>query len=573
MKLSRAYWKTLRESPADAEIISHELLMRAGFLHKSAAGLYSYLPFAVKTIQKIEKIIREELDKIDSQEITMSIVTPGELWKESGRWDSQEGLMLRFEDRMGRDVCISPTNEEAVTDIFRKSVSSYKELPVSLYQINTKFRDELRPRYGLMRGREFVMKDAYTFSLDKECLDRVYNDFYKAYSAIFSRMGLEFITVEADGGAMADGDAKTHEFQVIADSGEDLVIEAKEINYAANIEKAITFRPELDFTSKSELTDVETKAMASCEDVAKFLNIPVYQTLKTLIYTATYGKKAVNYMVMILGDDSVNEVKLKNFLKADHITHANDNALMSLGLPKGYMSPIGFDEKISVIFDQAISKDHSYVVGANKDQFHTKGFCISRDVSKFKTADLRLAKEGDLAHDKKTPVKFRKGIEVGHIFQLGDKYTKSMNATVLDENGKKIIPLMGCYGIGVTRTMAAAVEQSHDENGIIWPASIAPFHVYLVAIAKSDEAMKKAEEIYKMLKENNIEVVFDDRKGGPGPKFKDADLLGLPIRVTFGERDFNESGELEVKVRKTGEQFKIKTENLVSQIKEKLKEL
>ncbi len=573
MKLSKSFWQTYKEVPHDAEIPSHQLLMRAGFLQKETGGIYSYLPMAVRVIEKIKNIIREELNMIDSQELLMNIVTPSEVWEESGRWETMGLEMLRFQDRKGADFCLSPTNEETITNIFKKTTTSYKNLPVSLYQINTKFRDEIRPRFGLMRGREFIMKDAYTFHMDKSCMDVEYDKFYQAYSNIFTRMKLEHIIVEADAGAIGSADSKTHEFQVIADNGEDTVVEAKELNFAANLEKAQTYRLGLEFTDACEVEEIETVNLASCEHVCASLAVPVYQSLKTLVMTASYGEKKANYMIMILGDDELNEIKLHNFLKADSIEVAKEEVLKSLETPKGYMSPLGLNGKISVLFDEAIDVEKSFIVGANKENYHVKGFVPSRDVEKYKIADLRLAKEGDLAHDKKTPVKFRKGIEVGHIFQLGNKYTKSMKATVLDQNGKKVTPLMGCYGIGVTRTMAAAIEQNHDENGIIWPAPIAPFDIYFAVIGKKDETKSLSNEIYQDLKRSGVDVLFDDRGMGPGPMFKDADLLGLPVRAVLGERDYNATGELEVKVRSTGESFKVKKEELVTKVKELLKGL
>lgn len=574
MKLSKAYWQTYKEVPSDAEVASHKLLMRAGMIHKTAGGIYSYLPFAKRVLRKIENIICEELDAIGAQEITMSMVTPSELWKESGRWDTMGPEMLRFKDRKEADFCLSPTNEETITDIFKKSISSYKELPVNLYQINTKFRDETRPRFGLLRGREFIMKDGYSFHLDKASLDETYDDYYKAYSNIFKRMKLEFIIVEADAGAMGSKESKTHEFQVIADSGEDVIVVATEIGYAANIEKAQTYRAQLDFTPEVPLKEIETINLSTCEDVCRMLGVPVYQSLKTLVFTAKYGQKEVHYMIMLLGDDSLNEVKLKNFLGADEVGPAEASVLEEIGAPKGYMSPLGdVQKKVSVLFDEAIDPSKSYIVGANKENYHVGGFTPKRDVEKFKIADLRLAKEGDLASDKKTPIKFRRGIEVGHIFQLGDKYTKSMQATVLDQNGKKLVPLMGCYGIGVSRTMASAIEQCHDDNGIIWPAPIAPYHVYFAVIGKKEETKRLADELYKSLKDNGVEILFDDRGMGPGPMFKDADLLGLPLRVVLGERDFEASGELEIKVRSTGEVIKVKKEELLKVVQEKLKSL
>lgn len=568
MKLSKAYWQTYKEVPSDAEVPSHRLLLRAGFIQKESGGIYTYLPMAVRVLQKIKTIIREELNKIDSQELLMNMVTPAEVWKESGRWETMGPEMLRFVDRKNADFCLSPTNEETITNIFKKTVTSYKNLPVSLYQINTKFRDEIRPRFGLMRGREFIMKDAYTFHIDKECMDVEYDKFYKAYANIFNRMNLEHIIVEADAGAMGNTDSKTHEFQVIADTGEDAVVEAREIGYAANIEKAQTYRSGLLFVEPAELKTFETLNMKTCEEVCQFVEVPVYQSLKTLVFTAYFGEKPVNYMVLLLGDDELNEIKLKNFLKADRLEVAKEEVLKSLEIPKGYMSPLGLNGKISILFDDAIDTSKSYIVGANKENYHTSGFTPDRDVEKFKSVDLRMTKDGDLGPDKKTPVKIRRGIEVGHIFQLGNKYTKSMGATVLDQNGKKVVPLMGCYGIGVSRTMASAIEQNHDENGIIWPAPIAPYDVYFAVIGKKEETKTLSEELYNDLKSAGLDVLFDDRGMGPGPMFKDADLLGLPVRLVLGERDYLATGELELKVRKTGETFKVTKENFITKIKD-----
>jgi prolyl-tRNA synthetase len=578
MKLSEAYWQTYKETPADAEVPSHRLLLRAGFLNKTTGGIYSYLPMATKVIQKIKTIVREELDNIGGQELLMSFVTPAELWKSSGRWTSMGPEMIRLKDRKDAEFCLSATNEETITDIFKNTVNSYKQLPVNLYQINTKFRDEIRPRFGILRGREFIMKDAYTFHTDKECMDKMYDKYFNAYSEIYKRMGLEFIAVEADGGNMADAGSKTHEFQVIADTGEDDIITAKEIGYAANIETAATVRAGLEFSGSSELTDVKTKDLATCEAVAKLLNIPVHQTLKTLVYTATYAKKdgttkQAHYLLMILGDDEANEVKLANYFKgAVQVVATTEEILKELNLPKGYMSPLG-KEGISVILDSAIDINAGYVVGANKIDFHTKGFTPSRDIKEFKQADIRLTKTTDFAPDGKTPIQFRKGIEAGQIFQLGSKYTKSMGATVLDQKGKKVNPMMGCYGIGISRTLAAAVEQHHDEDGIIWPATIAPFDIYFAVIGKKDSTMQFSHELYSDLKANGFDVLLDDRGMGPGGMFKDADLLGLPIRLLLGERDFEASGELEIKIRKTGEVIKVSKENLTSKLKEVLSSL
>lgn len=572
MKLSRGFWQTYKETPADAEIPSHRLMLRAGLIHKVGAGLYNYLPMGYRTIRKVEQIVREEMDRAGCYELLMTVVTPGELWQESGRWDSMGAEMLTFKDKAERDLCISPTNEETVTDIFRKTVKSYKEMPVSLYQINTKFRDEIRPRFGLMRGREFTMKDAYSFHMDKPCLDKVYQDLYNAYSKCFERMGLEFTVVEADAGAMASSDSQTHEFQVVADTGEDQIIYCSETGYAANIEKAQTKRAPTDqLKNAGAVEEVSTPKMQTIEDVCQFLGQPQYQSLKSLVYKGIFGQKEGFYLVMLLGDDQLNEVKLKAYLKCDHLMPATENELSSLGLQKGFIGPYNLSTKMRVIFDQAIDDDAAYVVGANKVDTHLKNMTPKRDLEKVEKADLRMAQAGDLTVDGKGTVAIRRGIEVGHIFQLGDKYTKALGVKILDKNGKLATPLMGCYGIGITRVAAAAIEQNHDDKGIIWPASIAPYHVYFALIAKDQEVVELGEKIYQNLLEAGVEIVYDDRNAGPGFKFKDADLLGLPLQLVLGERDYKEKKTFELKVRRTGESFELSEDQILPKIQELLK--
>lgn len=572
MRLSQGYWQTLKETPNDAEVVSQQLMMRAGLINKTGAGLYTHMPMAFRSLKKVERIIREELDKINCFEISMPVVTPAELWQESGRWDAMGGQMLKAKDRAERDVCLSPTNEETVTDLFRKTVNSYKQLPVCLYQINTKFRDEIRPRFGLMRAREFTMKDGYSFHIDKDSLDKFYEEIYGAYENIFRRMGLEFIAVEADGGAMAGGGAKTHEFQVIGDNGEDVVVTVPRTKFAANIEKAATTRKNVISAPQAELQKFATPNQKTCEEVCEAHKLPITQSLKSVVMNAIIKGKDQFFMVMLLGDDSLNDVKFKNKVAAEHIRPAQQNELDNIGLVKGFMGPTIETDKFKVIFDEAIDMNGSYVVGANEPDHHLKGFVPSRDTKpKHFRADMRMAKSGDFIGEDEIVLK--KGIEVGHIFQLGDKYTKAMKVTVLNEKGQGVTPIMGCYGIGVTRVLAAAVEQNNDKDGIIWPASLAPYDVYFCFIGKKDETKKLSEDIFAELKSANVEVLFDDRQLGPGQMFKDADLIGLPLRVTLGERDYEASGEIEIKVRKTGEVLKVKKENLVSTINEKLKEL
>ena len=572
MRLSQGYWQTLKETPSDADVVSQQLMMRAGLMYKTGAGLYTYLPMAFRSLKKIEKIIREEHEKINAFEISMPVVTPAELWQESGRWDGMGGQMLKAKDRAEREVCLSPTNEETVTDLFRRTVNSYKQLPVCLYQINTKFRDEIRPRFGLLRAREFTMKDAYSFHIDKASLDKFYDEIYGAYDSIFRRMGLEFIAVEADGGAMAGGGAKTHEFQVVADNGEDYVVTVPRTKFAANIEKAITSRKNISSAPAAELVKFSTPNQKTCDEVCAAHGFPITQSLKSIVMNAIINGKDQFFMVMLLGDDSLNEVKFKNKVNAEHIRPAQQSELDNLGLVKGFMGPTTTADGFKVIFDEAIDMNASYIVGANEADHHLKGFVPSRDTRpKHFRADMRLAKDGDYIGEDQIVLK--KGIEVGHIFQLGDKYTKSMKVTVLNDKGQSVTPIMGCYGIGVTRVLASAIEQNNDKDGIIWPASIAPYDIYLCFIGKTPETKALAEELNTEIKNAGLDTLFDDRQLGPGQMFKDADLIGLPIRVVLGERDYLATGEIEVKIRKTGETIKVKKSELVSTLQSKLKEL
>lgn len=569
MRLSQGYWQTYKEIPSDADVVSQQLMMRAGLIYKTAGGLYTYLPMAFRSLKKIEKIVREELDKIGCFEIQMPVMTPAELWQESGRWETMGPQMLKVKDRAERDLCFSPTNEETVTDLFRRTVNSYKQLPVCLYQINTKFRDEIRPRFGLMRAREFCMKDGYSFHIDKASLDKFYDEIYEAYANIFKRLGLEFIIVEADGGAMASGGAKTHEFQVVADNGEDYVVTIPQTGFAANIEKATTVRKNISTAPAGELTKFATPDQKTCEDVCNAHGMPITQSLKSIVMNAVIKGKDQFFMVMLLGDDSLNEVKFKNKVAAEHIRPAQQAELDRLGLTKGFMGPTVDSADLKVIFDEAIDMKASYVVGANEANFHLKGFVPERDTKpKHFRADMRLAKDGDYIGDDQIVLK--KGIEVGHIFQLGDKYTKSMKVTVLNDKGQAVTPIMGCYGIGVTRVLASAIEQNNDKDGIVWPSAIAPYDVYLCFIGKTPEIKTVAEGIWKDLQNAGLDVLFDDRQLGPGFMFKDSDLIGLPMRVVIGERDFNATGEIEIKMRKTGEVIKVKREELISTIKTKL---
>jgi prolyl-tRNA synthetase len=574
MKLSTGFWQTYKEVPADAEIPSHQLMIRSGMIMKAAAGLYYFLPMGIRVNQKIEKIVREELDRINCFEILPPFITPGELWKESGRWEKMGPEMLRAKDRLGRDICLSPTNEEAFTDVFRKTIKSYKQLPLTLYQINTKFRDEIRPRYGLMRCREFIMKDAYSFHDSNECLDKVYHDIYLAYEKIFKRMGLKYIVVEADGGKMAAAGARTHEFQVLAGSGEDRVLKCSKCDYAANIERAVSRKIKSLSRSATEkkLIEHSTPNKETIDDVSVFLNISKEQCLKSLVYTAVYDNTEKHFMIIVAGDDSLNEIKLNNFLKADHFFISKDQTLNELNLVKGFIGP-KVSDKYEVIIDSEVDLEAEYCVGASKKDFHLLGFVPKIQLNKYQVADLREARAGDLCSQCNELMVEVRGIEVGHIFQLGDLYTKSMKVSILNKEGKSQTPLMGCYGLGVTRTAAAAIEQNHDEKGIIWPASIAPYQCYFAVISKDEKFLKFAEDIYLSLTHKGIETIFDDRNVGPGFKFKDADLLGIPIRLVLGERDYGVDQKLEIVIRKTGESMKVSKDEVLAKIEQLLKEL
>lgn len=574
MILSKGFWQTYKEVPKEAEIPSHQLMIRAGLVQKASSGLFNYLPMGLRTIKKVEKIIREEMDKIGSLELLMTVVTPGELWQETGRWQAMGDLMVKFVDKGKRDLCLSPTNEEAVVDIFRKTINSYKELPLTLYQINTKFRDEIRPRFGLMRGREFIMKDAYSFHMTKECLDQVYEDMYQAYCRIFQRMGLEFIPVEADGGAITGGGkAKTHEFQVLANSGEDSIIFCPSCRYAANVEAAESKRVLTVATAQGRHGSLlDTPNKKTIKDVCDFLNVDPAQSIKSLIYKAVIAGKDELIAAYLIGDDEVNEIKLKQVLGAAHIRPAGDEEIASAGLVKGF---IGHKKSPSIsrhLFEQSLNVKTEFLMGANEADKH-----VWIDLSKVEDAkqvySFRSSKAGDLCLKCNQALQNKRGIEVGHIFQLGDKYSRSMEASVLDQSGKKFFPLMGCYGVGVTRTVAAAIEQHYDDKGIVWPASIAPYHVYLAVLAKDQKIKDLGKKLYQDLSRHNIEVVMDDRNVGAGFMFKDSELLGLPIRVVLGERDFLSDGTLELKMRKSGESRKIKLEEVISAVQEELGKL
>lgn len=548
MRVSKLYAPTLREVPAEAEVVSHQLMLRAGFMRKAAGGIYTYLPLAWRVLKKIERIVREEMDAKGSQELLMPIVQPAEIWQESGRWDVYGAEMFRLQDRHNRCFCLGPTHEEMVTTLIRGDVRSYRQLPLSVYQIQNKYRDERRPRFGLMRGREFIMKDAYSFDRDEAGLDKSYQDMYDAYTNIFTRCGLNFRPVEADSGAI--GGSGSHEFMVIADSGEAEIVFCTSCDYAANVEKAELFPLEAQEEAMLTKEEVVTPDCKTIADVCAYLKLPVDHSVKAVAYNSEKGL----ILCFVRGDHEVNEIKVINTCGVIDLEMATEEQLAAAGTVGGYMGPVGIDnKKVIVVVDATVMKMHNVCCGANKEGYHFINVNPGRDFTPTYVADIRLIQEGDPCPHCGGEVSKARGIEVGQVFKLFTKYSSALKATYLDENGKEQPMVMGCYGVGVSRTMAAAIEQNYDDNGIIWPIEIAPYHVLVVPVNTKDEASAaKAEEIYMQLKKVGLETIIDDRNERPGVKFKDADLIGYPLRVVVGPKTLTE-GNLEVKIRKTGE--------------------
>lgn len=569
MRFSKYYVKTLKENPKEAEIESHKLLLRSGMIKKLASGVYSYLPLGYKTLRKVENIVREEMEKAGALELHMPVLQPAELWKESGRWDVMGEEMMRLKDRHMRDFVLGPTHEEVITDIIRNDIFSYKSLPVNLYQIQTKFRDERRPRFGLMRGREFLMKDGYSFSTTKEGLDVEFENMKKAYSNIFTRCGLDFRIVDADSGAI--GGSGSNEFHVIANSGEDELIFCDNCHYGANVEKATNTIVDQVIEEPKEVKLVDTPNAGTIDEVCKFLNADVKQSVKSLVYK-DLGTDEL-YLVIIRGDFEANEVKVKNAIGAIDIVMATEEDIKEAGLFKGYIGPYNLKENnkdIKIIADTSVVDIPNQVVGGNKENSHYINVNYGRDYTADMVLDLRTVREGDTCSICGKPLRVARGIECGHIFKLGTKYSESMGAKVLDENGKSVVLEMGCYGIGIGRTMAAAIEQNNDENGIIWPSNIAPFVVdVIVANIKNEDQSKLGDELYNLLQENGIETIYDDRKERAGFKFKDADLIGFPFKLVCGKKSSEDIAEL--KIRRTGETIEVKKDEVVNKIKELMK--
>ncbi|MDW2876907.1 MULTISPECIES: proline--tRNA ligase [Bacillaceae] len=560
MKQSMTLIPTLREVPADAEVRSHQLLLRAGFIRQNAAGVYSYLPMARKVLQKIEAIVREEMDDAGASELLMPALQQAELWQESGRWYTYGPELMRLKDRNDREFALGATHEEVITSLVRDEVKSYKRLPLTLYQIQTKFRDEQRPRFGILRGREFIMKDAYSFHSSQESLDEVYSRLFTAYSNIFTRCGLNFRAVIADSGAMGGKD--THEFMVLSDIGEDTIAYSDASDYAANVEMA----PVINAYAKSdaapkELEKVQTENQRSIEEVSSFLNVSSEECIKSLLFKV--DDKYV--LVLVRGDHEVNDIKLKNLFSAASAELASPEETRSiLGCSVGSLGPIGAKD-VEIVADHAVKAAVNGVCGANEEGFHYINVNAGRDFEVSQFADLRFIQEGDLSPDGNGKILFAKGIEVGHVFKLGTRYSEAMNAVYLDENGRTQPMIMGCYGIGVSRILAAIAEQYNDDKGFIWPADLAPFKVHVIAVNMKDEAQAGlGEELYKELRGNGYEVLFDDRPERAGVKFADADLIGLPVRITAGKKA--SEGIVEVKVRSTGEMEEIHKDQLLEHI-------
>ncbi|QWD76294.1 proline--tRNA ligase [Polynucleobacter sp. MWH-UH24A] len=552
MKASQTFLATLKEAPADAEIVSHQLMVRAGLIRKLSAGIYNYLPLGLKVIRKVENIIREEMNRAGAIELLMPVVQPAELWQETGRWEKMGPELLRIKDRHERDYLIQPTSEEVITDFARSEIRSYKQLPVNFYQIQTKFRDERRPRFGIMRGREFSMKDAYSFDRDQAGLKKSYALMFDAYVRIFQRMGLQFRAVAADNGAI--GGSGSQEFHVIADTGEDAIVYCPNSDYAANLEAAesvalIAQRA----TPKESMQKVATPDQKRCEDVAQFLKMDLISTIKSLVLAVDQETgPAKLFMVLLRGDHELNEIKVNKIAGLGAFRFATDAEIqVACGSPVGYLGPVGLPSSVQVIADRTVANMSDFVCGANAEGFHLTGVNWGRDVPEPLVADVRNAVLGDPSPDGKGTVEICRGIEVGHVFQLGTRYSEAMKCTYLDENGKAQAMVMGCYGIGVTRLLGAAIEQGHDERGIIWPISMAPFEVVICPVGydKSDAVREAANHLHQELLAAGVDVVLDDRGERPGAMFADWELIGVPYRVVIGERGLKE-GQVEFQGRR-----------------------
>ncbi|MEM5616319.1 proline--tRNA ligase [Staphylococcus haemolyticus] len=559
MKQSKVFIPTRRDVPAEAEALSHQLLLKAGLIKQSTSGIYSYLPLASRVLNNISKIIREEMESIDAVEILMHALQQAELWEESGRWGAYGPELMRLKDRNGREFALGPTHEEVVTSIVRDELKSYKQLPLTLFQIQSKFRDEKRPRFGLLRGREFIMKDAYSFHADEASLDETYQDMYNAYDRIFKRVGINARPVVADSGAI--GGNHTHEFMALSEIGEDTIVYSEHSDYAANIEKAeVVYHPNEKHTEVAELEKVETPNVKTAQELADFLNRPVDEIVKSMIFKID----GEFIMFLIRGHHELNDVKVKAFFETDNVEMATQEEIVNLlGANPGSLGPV-HDKDIRIFADNYVRDLNNLVVGANEDGSHYINANLDRDFKVDEFGDFRFILEGETLSDGSGEAKFAEGIEVGQVFKLGTKYSEAMNATFLDNQGKAKPLIMGCYGIGVSRTLSAIVEQNNDENGIIWPKSVTPFDLHLITInPKKDEQLELGDQLYKELQQQ-YDVLYDDRKDRAGVKFNDADLIGLPIRIVVGKNA--SEGIVEVKVRQTGESEEVHINDLNTHI-------
>jgi len=567
MRLSAYPIQNLKEVPADAEVASHKLMLRAGLIRRLAGGLYTWLPLGLRVLRKVERIIREEMDRAGALEVSMPVAQPGDLWVESGRWDQFGPELLRFKDRNGRDMVLGPTHEEVITDLARRELKSYRQLPVNFYQIQTKFRDEIRPRFGVMRSREFLMKDAYSFHVDEASLDEGYRKMYVAYDRIFSRLGLRFRAVQADPGAI--GGTGSQEFHVLADSGEDAIAYSDGSDYAANIEMAEALAPASPRPDPGQpMARRHTPGIRTIAELAAFLSLPLEVTVKSFVVEADDGDPV---LLLVRGDHEVNLVKAGKVPGlANPVRMASAESIRAaFGADPGSLGPVGFPGR--VIADRTVAAMAGFVTGANETDWHLTGVCFGRDCPEPEVADLRNVVPGDPSPDGRGTLAIARGIEVGHIFKLGCKYSEAMGATVLDEQGKGVVMRMGCYGIGVTRVVAAAIEQNHDEQGIIWPEPIAPFSVVLVPLnwVKSPRVREVAEDLYRELTEAGVEVLLDDRDARPGVKFADAELVGIPHRVVVAERGLD-AGRLEYRHRRASENEDLPLEGAAAAIRARL---
>lgn len=569
MLASRLYSPTLRELPADAVVVSHQYMLKAGMMRKIGNGIYSFLPLAWRSIQKVEKIIREEINKTGAQEIMMPIVQPAELWQKTGRWDVFGPEMFKLKDRNDREYCLGPTHEELVTSLIQMDTTSYKQLPVSVYQIQNKYRDEKRPRFGLMRSREFIMKDGYTFDADEEGLDKQYKLMYDAYTRIFTRCGLTFRPVIADSGAI--GGSGSHEFEVLADSGEADIVYCENCDFAANIEAVDPLTVKCDIHNDKEKELVETPGQHTIEMVCDFLHAPVAQSVKAVVYNVD----GLVVLAMVRGDHEVNETKIQHIYNAINVDMASDEDLKKVGLTAGYISPIGLKrtKDFDILVDPTVMEMQDACCGANEKDKHYIHVNPARDFTDVRVETIRQIQEGDICPHCGGKIVRCRGIEVGQVFKLGTKYSEALHATFLDNQGKSHPFVMGCYGIGVTRTVAASIEQNHDDDGIIWPVAIAPYEAVIVpANNKSEEVMAAARKLYEDMEGSRDEVVLDDRNERAGIKFKDADLIGYPVRVTIGKK-WQQSGCVEIKIRRSGEVVEVPLEEAKDKVLEILKTL